>query len=69
MPEKSDLTAQILANLTYEVAQLAASHSRFCERLNDLNPNLIGDKDVHAAKQSLVRLRAISKGLQQPKDV
>lgn len=61
----SDITAQSLANLTYEVTAIAVDHLAFYRRLNKLNSDLVSDSDVLVAEQRLNRLRAMFKGLQK----
>lgn len=64
----SKITDQTITNLTYEVSQLAADYLALATRLNELNHNLVSDRDVKGAKQRLDRLRSLFKGLQQQKD-
>jgi hypothetical protein len=59
MPEKSDRVEQELANLTYEVTQLAVDNLTFYKRLHELNSNLVSVSDVQVAEQRVRRLRTL----------
>ncbi len=56
---------QTLANLTYEVTQIASDQFSLCRRLNELNTDLASDSDVQAAAQRVKRLRAMLTLLQK----
>lgn len=61
----SDRTTQIMANIAYEVSQIAADYAGLVSHLNELNPNLVSDSDVKVAKQRTHRLRSLVQTLQQ----
>jgi hypothetical protein len=56
---------QTLANLTYEVTQIATDQFVLCRRLNELNPDLAKDSDVQVAAQRVKRLRSMLTLLQK----
>ena len=59
MPEKSDRVEQELANLTYEVTQLAVDNLTFYKRLHQLSADLVSASDVQVAEQRVRRLRTL----------